>query len=209
MWTFMFIADHLRKHGDAKGLFPKLYSANCAQDKHLFSFPNCSNFLTATQQEGSKPGDRAYDSSSVEASETTAATESISSLMVAHDLDNQALFRAVTCGKDGDERSSATIVEAKPKPSAGTTAAFGAEKLLRSLEKLDMYSSSRCMAVTEFTKQASSAGMTKPASTKIAIIHEIRSVMLVEIHGKDRQTGGGVHIMLPSHTKLPNRSVRV
>jgi hypothetical protein len=66
-----------------------------------------------------------------------------------------------------------------------------AENVLVSVENLAKYSRARCMAVTQLVHMARSPKIKNRTAIRIAIVCDIKSIMLIETHGEDRQTGGG------------------
>lgn len=69
-----------------------------------------------------------------------------------------------------------------------------ADKVLLGLEYLEKYSHERCMEAKKFINLARSPSIKKTASVQMAIVSGIRSIMLLELHGQDQQTGGNVPI---------------
>jgi hypothetical protein len=65
----------------------------------------------------------------------------------------------------------------------------GFKKVLDGLEFLAKYSKGRCTAIEKFVEKARNADIDSQLPIRIAIMHNIRTLMLVEIHGEDQQTG--------------------
>lgn len=65
---------------------------------------------------------------------------------------------------------------------------------MNTLKLLEPYSKGRCVGLKELNYAAKSPKIKTPKAIQIAIVQSIRSIMLIQVHESDLQTGGGFPI---------------